>query len=609
MSGRPTIRVTLVGAPSPDARLVTAILRDSVEWNFIVTDLAANENLDDAIVESAGHPGVLLYWLSSEDVDGDHRLRRATGGEPSRPVIVMMDMVDPTSLRALGRAGVRCVLPPSQWTVSALPAAIAMTAAQVEGSGFTGSDALTGLPTRGVFNDRLELLINRYMRDRAGLAVLFVDVDDFKAINDSFGHDAGDQFLREVSGRIRDAVRRNDTVARLGGDEFGVLLEGVDPPEVAMRIARKIIEMVCRPVVLANSQVPVSVSIGACVPSPDQRRMSALWVQQAADAALYAAKREGKKKVSLFTRDMDRALIDRIQMEDDLAAAVSKEEFKLHFQPVVTARAGALVGFEALLRWDSPRIGTVSPQRFVPALERIGLMPRVSEAAFAEALGVISRWRTITGSNLRVHLNLSGAQVIDQDFSSGLLAMMGATGVPPEAVVLELTESLLFRHSNVLAREFAKLHWAGVGLAIDDFGTGFNSYTYLKRFAVDMLKIDRSFVTHVATDPADAAIVGSIAHLASRLGIAVVAEGVETEAQMEALESLGQIDFVQGYLTGAPMPAADVEADCPSFVPLLSLGNEGTGPTKRTSGGAYLRQVSAADRAIERDDTPLALEA
>ncbi len=554
MSAR-AVRVGLVGASRADVRLVRAVLHDSHDWAFTVEDLCGTGDAEEEVLASADGADVLLYWLTRDVVDGDHRLRRAVCREPRRPVVVMSDLADPESLCLLAAAGVAAVVPPAQWTVTALPAAIALALAKAEHASRTAVDVLTGLPTRGVFADRLDHLMERARRDPSGLALLLVDVDDLKSVNDTLGHDAGDVFLHGVGTRLREALRRNDTVARLGGDEFGVILEDVDPPEAALRVARKIHDRVCRPMTVNGSVVPVSLSIGAVVPSREQRRLSPAWLTQAADTALYAAKRNGKGQVSLFTQDMDRALVDRIQLEDDLAGAAGRSEFTLHYQPVVTAVGAELVGFEALLRWQSPRAADVGPGRFVPVLERIGLMPTVGRALFAEGFAALARWRRDTGTDLRLHLNVSASQVIDQQFSTGVLRLLAEHEVPPEAVVLELTESLLFKQAALLTGEFAKLHWAGVGLAIDDFGTGYNSFTYLKRVPVDLLKIDRTFVTNVATSRQDAAIVSSVLHLAERLGIAVVAEGVETADQLDALLALGPVDLVQGYLTGPPRPA------------------------------------------------------
>ena len=412
-------------------------------------------------------------------------------------------------------------------------------------------DPVTGLPNRFLFGDRLKHAMHAADRQDRRVALLFVDLDSFKTINDSLGHAAGDQLLKQVAGRLGAVVRSTDTVSRLGGDEFTVILEDIVNDAEAVRVASQILEQSVRPYAIGSREVYVTSSVGIAIYPQDGASVDVLLMNS--DAAMYRAKENGRNGFEFFTDEINKRAHERLELGNELRGALTRGEFSLHYQPKTAIADGAVIGFEALLRWKNARLGAVSPAVFVPILEEIGLIVDVGEWVLREACRWAASLHVATGPLPGIAVNLSARQFRHPHLDRVVQIALADSGLPASRLDLEITESsLLDLEANLQTMD--RLKKLGVGLSIDDFGTGYSSLSYLKRFPVDRLKIDASFVRDVADDPDDAVIVIAIIGLAHHLQLRVIAEGVETEEQMAFLCRHG-CDEVQGYLLARPMPA------------------------------------------------------
>ncbi len=417
-------------------------------------------------------------------------------------------------------------------------------------------DPLTGLPNRASFTERLHASIARARSAEESVAVLFLDLDRFKLINDGLGHGAGDEVLRAAAARLDGAIRDGDTLFRMGGDEFTVLL---DPAPGAGKIAaltQRLSERLSAPMIVADQSMVVTASIGIAVFPQDADCLDLL--VKHADAAMYRAKENGRDRACFYSSDLTDKALDRLQLESLLREAVRDKRFVLHYQPRMTPQ-GRLAGAEALLRWPHPELGLLGPDRFLPALEHNGLMDEVGQWVLEEACRQARRWRDDGAAPVRVSVNISG-----QQFRSGRLAetvrgALEASGLEPALLELELTESILIDATSGAVDTLSDLSAMGVAIALDDFGTGYSCLAYLKHLPIHYLKVDRTFVHGLRSDPRDAAIVGTIAALAHSLGIGLVAEGVETPDDARALEAY-ECRELQGYLYGRPVPAERFDA-------------------------------------------------
>jgi diguanylate cyclase (GGDEF)-like protein/PAS domain S-box-containing protein len=418
-------------------------------------------------------------------------------------------------------------------------------------------DPLTGLPNRALLRDRFTQLIVQARRHGSALGLLFVDLDDFKLVNDTMGHAAGDELLKEMARRLLEAVRPGDTVARISGDEFAVILGDLAKPEDAALVAQKVIERLAAPTGVAGKEVFVGASIGIAAFPADGDDADALLA--AADAAMYRAKQSGRNGYQFFTADINQRTRARAQLGAELRRALERDEFEVYYQAKFDLRSGVPCAVEALLRWRHPERGLVSPDEFIPVLEETGLIVAVGEKVLRRACADLRAWEAAGLRAIPVAVNLSARQFRQQDLNARILALVGESGVDPDMIELEITESQLMLDPEHAERVLRALADAGIRVAIDDFGTGYSSLSYLTRFPVAALKVDRSFVADVLGDPADAAIVRAIIDMAHTLGFVVVAEGVETQAQAAFLRSLG-CEHAQGYFFARPMPEADFRA-------------------------------------------------
>jgi diguanylate cyclase (GGDEF)-like protein/PAS domain S-box-containing protein len=415
-------------------------------------------------------------------------------------------------------------------------------------------DALTGLPNRNLFQDRLVHAMALAKRNDWPMAVLFIDLDRFKLVNDTLGHSAGDKLLKEAGERFRSCIRGSDTVGRLGGDEFAAILTELSIPSDAGLVAQKIIDVLKRPFDLDGKETYVSASIGITLYPADSDSAEALVMN--ADAAMYRAKEQGRNNYQFFTRDMNQRALGRVQIEAALRRALDRGEFRLVYQPKVHLSTGKICGFEALLRWQHPEKGTVSPAEFIPVLEDTGLIVPVGEWVLRSACMQIKAWQNSGLKVPPVSVNLSPRQFEQKGLKDAVHEVLAETGVDPGLVEFEITESLLMHDPEGAAHTLASLKESGVRLSMDDFGTGYSSLGYLKRFPIDTLKIDRSFINDISTDADDATLTRAIIHLAQNLRLKVVAEGVETEDQLSFLKSNG-CDEMQGYLFARPTDAEE----------------------------------------------------
>lgn len=420
-------------------------------------------------------------------------------------------------------------------------------------------DLLTGLPNRFMFYDRLDQEIKKTCRDSELLALFFIDLDRFKEVNDTLGHQLGDILLVEAARRVVSCVRESDTVARLGGDEFTVMLSQLQNPDCIDQIARNIIAKLAEPFSLngEQSQIYISASIGITLYPSDGIEVEPLL--RNADQAMYVAKNAGRNRYSHFTPTMQAQAQRRLSLLNDLRGALSANQFVLYFQPIVDMKTGRIIKAEALLRWKHPIRGIVSPMDFIPLAEETGLIVPIGDWIFQEAARWASRWHTLVANGIQVSINMSPVEFQSEAISiANRLAYLHELGLSGKSVVIEITEGLLLNAETGITEKLIQLRDADIEVAIDDFGTGYSALSYLKKFDIDYLKLDQSFVRDLATDPSDMALSEAIIVMAHKLGLKVIAEGVETMEQRDLLANVG-CDYAQGYLFSKPVAPAEFE--------------------------------------------------
>ena len=413
-------------------------------------------------------------------------------------------------------------------------------------------DALTGLPNRVLFREHLRLTLARVRRG-SGLAVLCLDLDRFKPVNDTLGHPVGDALLRAVAERLQGCVRETDLVARLGGDEFAIIQEGAPQPVDATTLARRVVEAVAEPFDVDGHRIVIGTSIGIALAGDGQTSADALL--KSADLALYRAKADGRGAWAFFEAEMDARMQARRLLEIDLRAALVDNQFQVFYQPLVETAHGEVSGFEALIRWNHPTRGMVSPAEFIPLAEEIGIIADIGAWVLRRACTDVMSW----SGDLKVAVNLSPVQFRDKALAQAVARIVSETGMDPRRLELEVTESLLLGNDEAVLAILHDLRAMGVRIAMDDFGTGYSSLSYLRRFPFDKIKIDQSFVREMGVEDDCNAIVRAVVSLGRSLGMAVNAEGVETEQQFARLcaEGCGE---VQGYLFSKPRPATEIPA-------------------------------------------------
>jgi len=416
-------------------------------------------------------------------------------------------------------------------------------------------DPLTGLPNRALLLDHLEKALARSSRDGTHVALLFFDVDKFKLVNDTRGHDVGDDLLCQIADRIRTVLRPSDLVARLGGDEFVVLFDGVESDAHALAVGRRVTEVIeSTPMALPSGELSVTISAGVALShtgTPPTRLM------READAAMYRAKELGRARLELYDDDLRRRVAERVALADEMSRAMADNSIALHYQPFVSLRTGQVTGMEALARWNHPTRGPLPPDEFISLADQTGLIDQLGPVLLRNACLHARAWQAEVAQAPRLHVNITGRQLADPDFAGVTANILAETGLEPERLCLEVSEFDLQGDTGLSVKALNRLKDVGVDLAIDDFGTGVSSLPHLRRFPVDLLKVDRSFIDGLGPDPEDSAIAAAIVSLAHNLEIEAVAEGVESVEQVSELQALG-CDAAQGYLFAKPMAAADV---------------------------------------------------
>jgi diguanylate cyclase (GGDEF)-like protein/PAS domain S-box-containing protein len=424
-------------------------------------------------------------------------------------------------------------------------------------------DFLTGLPNRMMLHDRLTQAIAHAEREQRKVAVMFLDLDRFKAINDTLGHLTGDKLLQLVAGRINCVARTSDTVSRLGGDEFAIMLPYIENTDDIAMIALKLLASIAGPCVIDGNEIEVTTSIGISVFPEDGTDSESLIAH--ADAAMYQAKGNGRNNYQFFTREMNRRTLERILIKNKLSHALERNELFLLYQPQVDLQSGHIIGAEALVRWDNPLYGKVLPAQFIPIAEENGLIPPIGEWVLREACRQNQEWRKLGLMKITMAVNISSVQFRQKNLGETIKAILSESGLTPSGLELEITEGVVMQDAEAAILFLEDMKAMGLKLSVDDFGTGYSSLSYLKRFPIDKFKIDQSFVRDLTTDTDDAVIVSTIISMAHSLKLKVIAEGVETAEQLAFLKQQG-CDEIQGYYFSQPVSAEE-------FRKLLSSGS------------------------------------
>ncbi len=420
-------------------------------------------------------------------------------------------------------------------------------------------DKLTGLPNRALFLNRLEHAISRSRRRKCRFAVLFIDLDRFKPINDSLGHLIGDKFLQEIARRLQHRLRTEDTITRLGGDEFTVLLEGLQHPDYAILVAKTVQEIICKPCIIEGNEITVTASIGIALCDANYKKAEN--ILRDADIAMYRAKTCGKGQYAIFDSSMHERAVSLLELESDMRRAIERTEFELYYQPIIQLKTGHISGFEALIRWNHPQHGLVPPDKFIPIAEDTGLINDIGDWVLEDACQLMKTWQEQLDKCAMptININVSSRQIAYGDLVQKVTAAIRKNNIDGRNLKLELTESMVMENPGMASSMITELKQYHVQTAIDDFGTGYSSLSYLHQFPIDTLKIDRSFINELKPDGTNAEIVNTIVMLAHNLGLNVVAEGIEEDYQLQHLYSIG-CDFAQGYYFAKPMPAHEALA-------------------------------------------------
>jgi diguanylate cyclase (GGDEF)-like protein len=418
-------------------------------------------------------------------------------------------------------------------------------------------DRLTGLPNRALIMDRIEQLLARSRRQGTVGAALYVDLDEFKNVNDSLGHEAGDRLLVAVAARLQSTLRDADTIGRMGGDEFVVLIDGASLQVAPEMVADRLLEVMRQPFELEGATMPLIVNTSIGIAMGD--RASPGDLLRDADVALYQAKAAGKNRYEIFHAEMQTDIQNRIELEFDLRSALEGDQFHLVYQPIYNLDDLSMVGVEALLRWDHPTRGIVGPDTFIPILEQTGQIKEVGRWVLGQACQQMADWHA-RGDTLDISVNVSGRQLDDDSIVEHISQALGLSGLPASYLVIEVTETVLMRNADATAKRLHALKELGVRIAVDDFGTGYSSLAYLQRFPVDCLKIDQSFTNAISASPESKALIGTLVQLGKDLGLTTLAEGVETPSQMAHLRG-EHVKEAQGFLLARPLDALTLETE------------------------------------------------
>lgn len=549
-------KVLLIEDNKGDIRLLEDMLNIAHPRRYeIMVASTLNEGLT---LLTANTFDVVLTDLNLPDTDGLSTVTQIQAHDQTIPVIVLSGQDSETLALEVVHMGAQDYLLKGQGDGHLISRAIDYAIERKRNeqglSYLANYDSLTGLANRLLFRERLDRALIRADRNKTLVALLVIDLDRFKNINDTLGHDAGDDLLIKVAGRLEECTREGDTIARLGGDEFTIIMEDVKNFEDAVTIAEKVLSFMKTPFNLSAQELYVSPSIGISMYPIDDLKAGNLLKN--ADSAMYRAKESGRNCYRFYTADMNQQLLSNLNMEAKLRRAIDRQEFVLHYQPKFDMNTHELIGAEALIRWCDPEEGMISPAVFIPLAEESGLISVITDWVVIEACKQNSRWQQEGYEPIRMAINLSPRQFKQENVAKRIFNQIIYSDLAPKYVELEITEGALMDDVNKSNEILKELKERGIHISIDDFGTGYSSLSYLKKFHLDTLKIDQSFVRDILEDPDDAAIVSAIIAMAKSLRLNVIAEGVETDAQLNYLARKG-CNEAQGYLLGKPVSAKE----------------------------------------------------
>jgi len=551
--------VVLVVDDDPSLRLV---LRHTMEQDGYYV-IEASNGLEAIQTTVRQQPDLILMDAVMPEMDGFRAIAelKAMRDYESLPILIITSLDDDKSVAQAFSAGA-CdyINKPINWSVlkHRVRRLLYMAEAERKIRQLAYHDTLTGLPNRLLFMDRMDQAISRSIRAEEKFTLLFIDVDHFKVINDSMGHEAGDKLLKLITERLQKTLRRSDTIARLGGDEFTVILENMSVLDDIVFVARNLLEELSQPVMLNDRELCVAASIGIAIFPDDGENFGNLLKN--ADTAMYRAKEKGRNTFEFYTAEMSAVAMYRLELENSLRNAIDKKEFVVYYQPKFDLKNRQCWGMEALVRWNHPYDGIISPDDFIPLAEETGMIVMLGKWVIETACAQLSEWKEKGYQIRNLAINISARQFREQNLPSLFEKILNNTNLEAADIEVELTENTLVENNDKAKEILGKLHNMGLRIALDDFGTGYASMAYLKDFPIDTVKIDRSFISDIPSNKEDMAIVKAIASLTDALDLCLIAEGVEQDQQIEFLKDIG-CEQAQGYYWGRPVPAEIFETE------------------------------------------------
>ena len=548
--------IVVLADDDPSIRLMVRHVLESEDFDIV----EASDGLEAIKAVEKHHPALILLDAVMPGIDGFTTCQQIKEkGHTDIPVMMITGLDDDASVeRAYEVGAIDFITKPIKWAVlkHRVKSVVAKVIAERKVKLLAYRDTLTDLPNRLLFSDRLEQAVIRAERSKTSMALMLVDIDDFKLVNDSFGHDAGDKLIKAVGHLISKSLRRADTIARLGGDEFAVIIEGIDSPDDAISIADNLTTILEHNVRLDDQETYTSASIGIAVYPEDGKDPRTLLKN--ADTAMYRAKENGRHCFQFYKPEMSVTAMERLDLENSLKSAFEKDEFLLHYQPVIDIHKNEIVGVEALLRWQHPDKGMIQPADFVSIIEDCGLIVPVGEWLVNSVCKQLKHWHEAGLKDQNVSINLAPRQFKEQDLVALFTQAMSEYGVEGSSLSVEVTERTLIDNVGEVEGVLKKLRAMGIKVMLDDFGTGYASLAYLKEFPIDVVKIDRAFIAGIPDSEEDSAIVDAIAGLTRGLKLSLLAEGVENDRQLSVLKSIG-CQFGQGYYWSKALPGAEYE--------------------------------------------------
>ena len=548
--------VVVLADDDPSIRLMVRHVLESEDFDIV----EASDGLEAIKAVEKYHPALILLDAVMPGIDGFTTCQQIKdNGHADIPVMMITGLDDDASVeRAYEVGAIDFITKPIKWAVlkHRVKSVVAKVIAERKVQLLAYRDTLTDLPNRLLFADRLEQAVIRADRSRTSMALMLVDIDDFKLVNDSFGHEAGDKLIKAVGQLISRSLRRADTVARLGGDEFAVIIEGIDGPQDAISIADNLTTILEHNVRLDDQETYTSASIGIAV-YPDDGK-DARTILKNADTAMFRAKENGRHCFQFYKPEMSVSAMERLDLENSLKAAFENDEFLIHYQPVIDLHKNEIVGVEALLRWQHPDKGMIMPDDFLPTVENSGLIIALGEWLIFSVCKQIRAWQDAGLKGQNVSINLAPRQFKEQDLVALFTQAIAENNIDGSSLSVEVTECTLIDNVGGVESSLKKLRNMGLKVMLDDFGTGYASLAYLKDFPVDVVKIDRKFICGIPDNPDDSAIVDAIAGLTRGLKLNLLAEGVETESQLSVLKGVG-CQYGQGFYWSKALPGDEYE--------------------------------------------------